>query len=185
MTIFDPFPTLETPRLRLRALTLDDVPRLFAIHTDPRVLRYLGRDADAGLERMHARITEVIAGVADGSSIRWGLTLRDSDALVGSSGLWHWDKPHRWAELGYELAPEAWGKGLMAEANHAILAFAFSPPMGLHRVEARIDPANTQSRRVLEKLGFVAEGLLRESWFHHEVVTDTAVFGLLARDFQG
>jgi ribosomal-protein-alanine N-acetyltransferase len=182
MALFDPFPTLTSERLVLRALTPDDVPRMFAIRSDPRVLRYLGRDPDPDASCTAERIAEVIRNVAEGTAIRWGLTLADSGELVGSSGLWHWDKAHRWAELGYELAPEAWGKGLMREANRLILSWGFGPPMSLHRIEARLDPANDASRRQLEQLGFSREGLLRENWFHRDLVADTLIFGLLARE---
>ncbi|MCC6622625.1 MAG: GNAT family N-acetyltransferase [Deltaproteobacteria bacterium] len=185
MGIFDPFPVLATPRTLLCELTLADVDRMFAIRGDPRVARYLGRDPEASPDTMRLRIQGVIDGIAEGSSIRWAIVSKPTGALLGSSGLWHWDKEHRWAELGYEIAPEAWGQGLMAEVNRAIIAWAFGPPMRLHRVEARIDPANQQSRRVLDKLGFTHEGTLRQSWFHRDLVTDTDVFGLLAGELRG
>jgi len=181
---FAPFPELDTPRARLRALTPDDVGRMFEIRSDPRVLAYLGRDPDPDPEHTRERITEVITQIALGASIRWGIVSKATGALVGSSGLWRWDRPHRASEIGYELAPEAWGQGLIGEVNHTILAWAFGPPMRLHRVEARIDPANERSRRALEKLGFVHEGTLRQSWFHGAEVSDTGVYGLLAGELR-
>jgi ribosomal-protein-alanine N-acetyltransferase len=111
------------------------------------------------------------------------LTLRGSDALLGTAGFWRWDKAHHWAEVGYELRPEHWGKGLMPEALTAMIRFGFER-MELHRVEANITPANTASRRVLEKLGFVCEGVKRENWFHDGRYTDTAHYGLLRSDFE-
>jgi ribosomal-protein-alanine N-acetyltransferase len=88
---------------------------------------------------------------------------------------------HSRAEIGYELAPEWWGRGAMTEALGAALRFGFTS-MGLHSVEAHIHPDNTGSQRVLEKLGFVQEGYFRENY--NDLVegrfTDTAVFSLLS-----
>ncbi len=181
-SIFDPFPTFATPRLELRALRMTDAPRMFQLRSDPHVQRYAGRDPETTIEPTVRRLSEVLTGISEGTSIRWGLVDKASGLLLGSTGYWRWDKDHRWAEVGYELDPDYWGRGLMVEAMRVLLPYAFGPPMNLHRVEARIDPANTASRRVLEKLGFVHEGTLRESWFHHEIVADTGVYGLLRRD---
>lgn len=183
MSLFDPFPTLETPRLHLRALVPDDLAVIHHIQTDPQVIRYFGRPPMTR-EQVKERIDLVIAGIREGTSVRWGLTLRGSGELAGTAGLWRWNKDHRWAEVGYELAAEQWGRGLMTEALRAILGYAFKE-MGLHRVEANLDPENAGSRRVLEKLGFVREGLFRENWYYEGRFTDTASYGLLRREFQG
>ncbi len=70
----------------------------------------------------------------------------------------------------------------MPEADGAMLRFGFEH-MGLHSVEAQIEPNNTGSRRVLEKLGFVQEGYFRENFFVNDTFTDTAVFSLLKTDW--
>jgi [ribosomal protein S5]-alanine N-acetyltransferase len=70
----------------------------------------------------------------------------------------------------------------MPEALRAMLRYGFDR-MALHRVEANVDPENLASRRVLEKLGFVQEALVRENWYHERRYIDTAFYGLLQRDF--
>jgi ribosomal-protein-alanine N-acetyltransferase len=183
MMSFDPFPTLETPRLVLRQIVAEDLPVMFRIQSDREVVRYFGRPADASPEDTQKRLELILTGVRECSSIRWALTPRDSGELVGSGGFWRWDKAHRWAEIGYELLPSHWGKGLMPEALVAMIRFGFER-MELHRVEANIDPANVASRRVLEKLRFVCEGVKRENWYYEGQYTDTAHYGLLRRDFE-
>lgn len=182
MTLFDPFPILETPRLRLRALVPGDLDVMHRLQSDPEVTRYFGR-GPLTREQAKERVDQAIEGVRAGTSIRWGLTLPGTDELAGTAALWRWNKEHRWAEIGYELAPEHWGKGLMPEALRAIFRYGFEE-MGLHRVEANLAPDNVASRRVLEKLGFVREGLFRENWYHEGQFTDTATYGLLRRDFE-
>ncbi|AKT37275.1 GNAT family N-acetyltransferase [Chondromyces crocatus] len=182
MPLFDPFPVLETPRLRLRALTSEDFDVFFRIQADLRVMRYSGR-APYTREQCQEHLERIHAGIREGVSIRWGLTLRDTGELIGTSGLWNWNKQHRWAETGYELTPERWGKGYMPEALRAICGYTFAHT-DIHRIEARIDPENTASARVLEKVGFVKEGVMRQNWFFDGRFTDTPVYGLLREDLQ-
>jgi [ribosomal protein S5]-alanine N-acetyltransferase len=182
MAPFNPFPLLETPRITLRQLTYDDLDVTFRILADPEVVRYMGRAPYGSMEEARDRINKVVTGVEAGSTIRWGFVLRESGELIGSGGFHRWNAEHRWAEIGYELAPAHWGKGLVPEALTSMIRFGFDR-MELHRVEANIDPANSASRRVLEKLGFVREGLQRENWFYNGKYTDTGHYGLLLADF--
>lgn len=182
MSLFDPFPVLETPRLQLRALVPDDFGVIYRLQTDPQVTRYFGR-APMTPEQVKERIDGVITGVREGAAVRWGLVLRESGELLGTAGFWRWSKDHRFAEVGYEIVPEQWGKGIMTEALRAAIRYGFEV-MELHRVEANLDPENAASRRVLEKLGFVREGLFRENWYYNGQFTDTASYGLLRRDFE-
>ena len=176
---FEPFPTLETKRLKLRRLTVKDAPRMFEIHIDPAVGRYLSREPDREMQQMEERLRAVEEGVTTHSSIRFALERRDTGLLIGSGGFWRWNKSHHNAEIGYELASEQWGQGLMTEALGAILRFGFDH-MDLHRVEANTDPDNAGSQAVLKKLGFQVEGRLRQNWHYEGRYTDSTLFGLLA-----
>ncbi|XXX76987.1 GNAT family N-acetyltransferase [Sorangium sp. So ce134] len=178
MASFDPFPVLATPRLTLRSIEPGDVERIFRIQSDPEVVRYSGRGPDGSLAAAERRIETILAGVREYTSIRWGITLKESGELVGTGGFWRWNKPHRWAEIGYELLPEFWNRGIMTEALRAVIRFGFES-MELHRVEAQIDPDNRASARVLERLGFALEGRHRQNWYYDERFTDTEVYGLL------
>lgn len=177
---FASFPVLETERLLLRAPVPADAPAIFRIMGDPRVMRYFGSPPMASLEAAERRVAGLAEDFAALSGIRWAIALRDEDELIGTCGFWRLVKEHYRAEVGYELHPDWWGKGLMPEALGAALGFGFGP-MGLHSVEAQIDPENAGSRRVLEKLGFLQEGYFRESYYDPNAgrFTDTAVFSLL------
>lgn len=181
MVSFDPFPVLSTPRLRLRALEPGDAERVFRIQSDPEVTRYFGRAPYSTLAEAEQRIATVLEGIRENTSICWGITLKENDEHLGTAGFWRWNKLHRWAELGFELLPAFWNQGIMTETLRAVLAFAFDR-MDLHRVEARLDPDNRACKRVLERLGFTREGLLRQNWWHEGKCTDTAVYGLLRND---
>ena len=181
-TIFDQFPTLETERLLLRAFTPDDAEALFRIYSDPQVMRYWGSPPLRTIDEAQRKIQGIAEDFQAREGIRWAFTLKGDDRLIGSGGHWRLLKQHQRSEIGYELAPEYWGQGLVPEAFRAILRFGFER-MGLHSVEAQIDPANQGSRRVLEKLGFSQEGYFRENYWFDGTFTDTAVFSLLKHDW--
>jgi ribosomal-protein-alanine N-acetyltransferase len=181
MRSFEPFPALETPRLVLRRILPSDAGAFHRLRSDPEVTRYRGRPP---LTRAEAeqRLVELDADLGANALVMWGMALRDSHDLIGTCLLFHWDKEHMHAEVGYELTPALWGRGLVPEAVRAILAFGFDA-MDLHRVEANVDPDNARSIRVLEKLGFVREATLRENWRFGARFTSSAIFGLLRREF--
>ena len=92
---------------------------------------------------------------------RWGIQRGDDDRLLGSVGLFSWNRQWRKCSVGYELAPEAQHQGLMREALGAVLPWGFEHMM-LHRIEALIHPDNLASITLVRGLGFVEEGRLRE-----------------------
>lgn len=179
-TTFMAFPTLETERFVLRAITLDDANDMFRIMSDPRVMRYFGSDPMTSIDQAIDRAQGIQSAFIEQSGVRWAITGREDGQLIGTCGFWRLIKEHFRAEIGYELAPARWGQGVMTEAVGAMLDFGFAH-MGLHSVEAQIDPANIGSRRVLEKLGFVQEGYFRENYYQpsENIFSDTAVFSLL------
>ncbi len=183
---FASFPVLETERFLLRAVTLDDVADMFRVMSDPQVTRYFGALPMATPAEAQERVQMIQTAFQKQDGVRWVIADRASGQLIGTGGFWRLLKSHDRAEIGYELAPEWWGQGVMTEALAAMLQFGFTR-MGLHSVEAQIHPANNGSRRVLEKLGFVQEGYFRENYLDpvEARFTDTAVYSLLKATWMG
>ena len=176
--------TLDTPRLHLRPLAAADAEALFRIHADPQVMRYWSTLPWAGIEQAEAMIETDRETLPAGRHLRLALALRDGgDSLVGTVSLFNFHEASRRAEIGYVLAREMWGRGLMHEALTALVGFAFGP-LNLNRLEADIDPRNSASAKSLARLGFVQEGFLRERWIVGEEVSDTALFSLLSREWK-
>ena len=182
MTNFDRV-TLRTDRLLLRPLREADAPAIFAIRSDPKIMRYTSSQPLTSLEQAEAFIARETTGMAAGESLRLGLQRLDDDTLTGSCILFHMNAQCRRAEVGYELRHDAWGRGYMREALIALLHFGFTD-LQLNRVEADIDPRNEASARSLERLGFNREGLLRQRWIVDGEVSDSALYGLLLSDWQ-
>lgn len=181
---FSAFPILETARLRLRAIGEGDADDMFRIMSDPQVIRYFGMLPMTAREQALQRAQWSQEAFAEREGIRWAIVERASGRFLGTCGFWRIIKEHHRAEIGYELAPADWGRGVMTEALGAALDFGFLV-MGLHSVEAQIHPDNGGSRRVLEKLGFEREGYFRENFYDpvEGRYTDTVVYSLLQHDW--
>jgi RimJ/RimL family protein N-acetyltransferase len=103
---------------------------------------------------------------------------------MGTCTLFHIDSGNMRAELGYCLASAYWSQGYMSEALTALITFSFGT-LKLRRLEADVDPRNENSMRILDKLGFTREGLLRERWNVDGEIQDSAFLGLLAKEWRG
>lgn len=176
-------PTLETARLRLRAVVPADVPDLLAVFGDPVVCRYWSRPPLADVAEADALQQEIAALFAERTLFQWAIAERASDRLVGTCTLADLSVEHRRAALGYAVGRAAWGRGYATEALRALLDLAFGA-LALHRLEADVDPRNAASIRVLERLGFRHEGHQRERWHLQGEVQDAVLYGLLAREWR-
>jgi RimJ/RimL family protein N-acetyltransferase len=175
-------PVLESSRLRLRPYRASDAAAMFALYSDPRVMRYWSFPPWSAIAQAEAYLERVLGEMAEGRVLPWAVALRDDDLLVGTTTLFSLNPEQRRAEVGYSLSPAEQGRGLAAEALRVALAHAFDE-VGLLRVEADVDPRNAPSCRLLERLGFRREGLLRARWHVAGEVCDSAFHGLLAPEF--
>jgi ribosomal-protein-alanine N-acetyltransferase len=175
------FPRLETRRLVLRQITSLDAEDIFRIYSDEEVMRYWGSPPHRSIYQTRVMIDEISSSFQAQEGIRWGITLKDDGRFIGSGGHWRLMKRHFRAEIGYELARDCWGKGIMAEALEAIIQFGFKQ-LELHSIEAQVDPENTRSAHLLEKLRFQREGYLRESYYSDGIFTDTVIYSRLCTD---
>lgn len=177
-----PFPLLKTPRLRLRQACLADVLPLLSVMQDARVLRYFGMEAfRTDLEALD-EISCFNRIFTKEEGIRWVITMGDVDRYCGDIGFHKYHKFHARAELGYRLHPQYWGQGITTEAAVAVLNYGFSE-LSMNRVEALVDPRNAASLRVLEKLRFQREGLLRDYEFENGIFVDLLMFSLLKKEW--
>ncbi|HSK78033.1 MAG TPA: GNAT family protein [Thermoanaerobaculia bacterium] len=171
-------PTLETERLTIRWLEDRDVPRLFEIFSNPEVMRYWSSPPLEDIRGAEELLREIRQFFESRTLFQWGVALKEDDRVIGTCTLSSLSASNRRAEIGYALGRAWWGKGYMTEALPALLRFAFGP-LGLHRIEADVDPRNLPSLRSVESLGFRREGYLRERYFVNGEVQDSVIYGLL------
>jgi len=160
------WPTLETPRLRLRRFRDADLPLFMAYRNDPDVARYQGWES-ISLAEARAFVQEqsgIPAGIP-GVGMQIAIESKATGLLVGDCYFCIVLTDPQQAELGYTLATDAQGRGLATEAVAAWLTYAFRAYQ-LHRVTALLDVENLRSAALLERLGFRREGhFLQSGWF--------------------
>jgi ribosomal-protein-alanine N-acetyltransferase len=180
------FPTLETERLVLRELTSDDVEWYRNHFSTPEIVHGSGYPAPADIDAAKEEFEMYILGPwKEGTGLRWGITLKDDGSLIGSCGFYKWESdPHRKAEIGYDLHPTYWGKGIMREALQAIIRYGFEE-MNLNRITLLVISYNDRSIRLAERLGFVKEGVMRESAYFDGKFIDDVLYSLLRADRRG
>ena len=173
--------TLTGKRVHLRELTPEDANVIFALFSDPEAMRYWSYPPYIDLMQAKARLARDAEGVAQNVVRPWGIV--HQEVLIGTCTLHGIDQDNARAELGYMLARAHWGQGLASEAVGLAIDYAFTT-LGLRRLEADIDPRNLASQKVLERLGFERDGYLRERWCVAGEISDSALYGLLAREWK-
>jgi ribosomal-protein-alanine N-acetyltransferase len=175
------FPQLNTDRLLLRELTSVDTQTLFTIHSDADNMKWFGSNPIKTLEEAEGLI-QLFSKWRESPNpgTRWGIVRHADGMLVGTCGLFKWNREWKRSTVGYELAPSAQGHGYMREALTSVLAYGFNE-MQLNRIDASVHPENIASVKLLNKLGFMQEGLTREAGYWGERYHDMLEFGLLRR----
>ncbi len=174
---------LESARLLIRLVTEADLPALLVVNSDDAVTRYLPYASWRGIEDARSWYTRMRGLQAAGSALQFALLERRSGTAIGSCLLFRYEQSSARAEIGYVLGRAHWGQGYMREALRSLIDCAFGE-LALRRLEAEVDPRNTPSARLLTKLGFTAEGLLRERWLTRGEPCSVTVYGLLQREWQ-
>jgi ribosomal-protein-alanine N-acetyltransferase len=166
---------IDTPRLRLRPFTEDDIEAVWPTVSDPEFPRYMSWHAHSDRASMRAFVQRITAAIADGTGATWAI-VHDGrpvgcigfDNITWELGAVRVDR----AELGYWLVKAAWNRGMMTEAATAIVRFGFET-LGLHKITVRCFLQNAASRRVIEKVGFRYVGRLEDDvwrngrWWSH------------------
>ncbi|WP_321800351.1 GNAT family N-acetyltransferase [Burkholderia sp. BCC1988] len=183
MPLFEPV-TLHTSRLVLRPLRDTDAHAFFDLWSDAQAMRYASFAPLTDWRQAAERVALNLATTASGQDLVCVLEARDTGDVLGECVLFHAHEQCRRAEIGFSLRRRYWRGGYMREAASAVIDHAFGT-LRLNRIEADIDPRNVASAALLERIGFVREGVLRERWIVGDEVSDSALYGLLARDRRG
>jgi [ribosomal protein S5]-alanine N-acetyltransferase len=171
-------PVLETERLILREIVPGDAAALFEIFSSDDVTRFYDLATFTDISQAEQMIARMAARNAAGEAVRWGITLKDIDRVIGTSGFNSFMRPWSRAGIGYDLAAAYWNRGYATEALRAMLHYGFVQE-NLNRIEALVMPGNDASVRVLAKLGFQREGILRQYGYWKNEYWDLQMFSLL------
>lgn len=159
------FCDIETERLLLRCVSRGDREFLYKQFSDDDVNRYLF-DAEPFTRLSDAdELIDFYTAPEPRDRHRWVLVLKESGESVGTCGFHRWDRQKGSAEMGYDLQPAFWGKGLMTEALRAIIDFA-NNNMAIRRIDAHIYEGNEKSIAIATRLGFTDSGEKEALIFH-------------------
>ncbi len=175
--LFTVTPRLETPRLVLRALSLDDAEGLLRVCSDPLVARHQDWEPFTQLSEAQQFISERLELFRRRVRVSWGVALEPSGPLIGQVGLHSISVRDRRAELAFDLRSDYWRRGLMSEALSAVMTFALDRCQ-LDKLVARTVTANRACHELLLKLGFALEGRLAAHYRWKDTVHDALLFGL-------
>jgi ribosomal-protein-alanine N-acetyltransferase len=183
MSIHPAQPVLRTERLVLRPMATSDVEFVLRHFGDPLVHRYLVDSQPTATLRDAQSIVDFYTLEPSPLRMRWVITTAVDGEPIGTCGFHLRSLSHHRAEVGYDLTPTWWGRGVMSEAVAVVLGHGFDS-LGLHRIAACIHPENTPSLRLAERLGFVREGIARDLFFDGSNYHDHWMLSLLAEDLR-
>lgn len=180
--VFKQFPILDMKDLVLRELHQTDCKPFYTYLSDPMVNRYIAEeDTPKSLDAAKEEIRYWSGLFHSRRSIYWGIARKDTDMLIGTVGFNMWSRTHQRAEVSYDLARPHWGKGIMTRVLQSVCDYAFTA-MAVNRVQATVAIDNIGSIRVLEKVGFQQEGLLREYGILRGQKKDFYMMSYLSKD---
>ena len=180
------FPVLKTRRLVLRQVAMKDAPWYFEHFNTKEIAEGQDHQGPRNMKEARAELKLYFTDTfRKKRGIRWGITIKGDERLIGSAGFYKWNQPERYqAEMGYDLDPAFWGRGMMTEALTAIIQYGFDK-MGLHRIEVLIPHDNNRSQNLVKRLGFTREGVLRDHYFVEGRFSDDVIFSLLKKEWEG
>ena len=170
---------LETARLFLRAITLEDAPAIFDYAKNPNISRFTQWEPHRSIEDTYAFFNDyVLPRYRNQNPEPLGIALKsDPGRIVGTVGCFWNTAESRCMELAYAISEPLWGKGLVPEAANAIIAQILKETNAI-RVQARCVVENTASARVMEKVGMTREATLRSALWYRGRAWDMYLYAL-------
>ncbi len=175
--------TIETERLILRKFRIDDARAMFDNWAnDSRVTRFLTWEPHGTVENTEALLEEWCNSYQDAAYYQWAIEYRGK--IIGSIAVVTLSNEHQWAEIGYCLGYDYWGKGIMTEAVKAVIDYLFRE-VGFNRIEIDHAVKNPGSGKVAQKCGLTYEGTKRQEFKSNSGgFLDIAMYGILRKDWE-
>ncbi len=154
---------VETERLTLKPITVENSKRLFDIYSNPEVCKYFDIEPYKDLFEAEKQINSWINQAKEGKQYRFSISY--NNIVVGTCGIYSIYNHQNRASIGYDLDPEYWGKGIMTEALSIFLQ-VLKKDFKIHRIQGTVLPNHIASKKLLQRLGFIYEGTLLgyEKW---------------------
>ena len=177
------FEEIYTERLILRKLTQEYFDYIHSEMTEVEQLEILGLNSNEALLKEKEKYKNGLSS-HNKKFLYYQLIDKKTKQIIGWCGFHTWYTDHNRAEIGYELFDDNYkGQGIMSEVSAITVNYGFRN-MGLERIEAFVDPNNTPSIKLLKRMNFKKEGLLKHHYFHNNRMEDSIVFALLKSEYK-
>ncbi len=176
---------LETKRLVLRRFELSDAEDVYHNWaSDAEVTRFLTWPTHESIETTKGYMQFNVDNYEkDITFYSWGIELKEIGRVIGGISVVNINEKAESVHIGYCIGKNYWNKGIMSEAFLAVIPYLFEV-VEVNRIDARHDPRNPYSGKVMEKCGLVYEGTLRQSDRNNQGICDEAWYGLLKTEWR-
>jgi ribosomal-protein-alanine N-acetyltransferase len=175
---------LETKRLILRQFTIEDAPAMYKNWaSDKEVTKYLMWPAHEDVSVSESVLKEWTDNYSKESNYQWAIVFKEyGEEPIGSITVVNSiDETIKKAHIGYCIGKKWWQLGITSEALCAVITYLFDE-VGLNRIEARHDPRNPNSGKVMQKCGMKYEGTLRQNDWNNQGICDASYYAILANE---
>ncbi len=169
---------LESKRLMMRQLTIDDAEAMFSYTSRPENFTFLKRSAHKSINETQEFLKKVETSYCSQTDFIWGICEKDANNLIGTCRLFDLHLDDLRGEVSYMIHPDWWGKGIATEAISTLIQYAFDE-LGFLRIQGRFVAANLGSERVMQKCGMQYEGTHRKYACVHGVWNDFKVYSII------
>jgi len=178
--------TLENGKLLLRRFTIDDAQAMYDNWaSDPEVNKFLTWPLHTSVEVTKEILNGWISQYDDVEFYNWAIVLKDNgDTPIGGISVVAKDNDIEMIQIGYCIGKSWWGRGIVTEALELLVSYFFNE-VKVNRVEAVYDLKNPASGKVMEKCGFIHEGVMRDAGRNNQGICDLAMDAVLAKDYVG
>jgi ribosomal-protein-alanine N-acetyltransferase len=176
---------LETNRLILRRLDLSDAEAIFRNWaSDSEVTKYLTWPTHKDISVTEYVLKEWISQYNDDKFYLWAIVLKpNGNEPIGTISITRMDENIKMVHVGYCIGKKWWHQGITSEALSALIRFFFKE-VKVNRIEARYDPRNPKSGKVMEKCGLKYEGTIKQGDWSNQGICDYSMYGLVAEDYK-
>lgn len=175
---------LQTQRLLLRKLNLQDVPNYYSrLFGSPRVTKHLLSDTHRDISESAAAVEKVLARYEAGNCYRWGIALRQDNSLIGIIELLRFDSTDNTCSFAYLLGEDFWNQGYGTEALKAVFRFAFTQ-LQVSAILADHFVENPASGAVMRKAGMQYLGIAPGKYQKHGIPRDAAEYRITKEEWE-
>lgn len=176
--LFEKFPQLMSQHYLLQNISHVKPENLLELYSHPEVIRYIDMPPLQSLKDAQKYLINATEYFNLQQKVIWAVCSKEQNNLLGVIRLYGINKEHHYANIGFELNRNYWGKGIISESLTTVLNFLFSQ-VQFNRIEAQTFVGNQRSIKLLERLGFVNEGRLHQNFLINNHYEDSYMYAKL------